>query len=172
MLFRSQTTIPILKKILWLVATSNGLVPNIDKTSKNLGVSREMIYNCLEYLRSSGLLNTLFFSGRGNSLIRKPGKIYINNSNLLRTIHGSLQLHSEIGGIRETFFVNQLSDIHKTSLHDKGDFLIDDQWIIEVGGKGKNDKQIEGLQKAYLAIDDIKVGVSNRIPLYLFGFLY
>ncbi len=167
-----QTTLPILKKILWLVATSNGLIPNIDKISKNLGVSREMIYNCLEYLNSSGLLNTLFFSGKGNALVRKPGKIYINNTNLLGAILGSLKLDSEIGGIRETFFVNQLSSLHKTSLHDKGDFLIDDQWVIEVGGRGKNGKQIKGLNKAYLAIDDIKVGVFNKIPLYLFGFLY
>jgi len=167
-----QTTLPILKKILWLVATSNGLIPNIDKISKNLGVSREMIYNCLEYLHSSGLVNILFFSGKGNALLRKPGKIYINNTNLLNVIYGSLKLDSEIGGIRETFFVNQLSCIHKTSLHDKGDFLVEDQWVFEVGGRGKNNEQIKGLNKAYLVVDDIKIGVFNKIPLYLFGLLY
>jgi len=167
-----QTTLPILKKILWLVATSNGLIPNIDKMSKNLAVSREMIYNCLEYLNSSGLLSMLFFSGKGNSLIRKPGKIYINNTNLLNSIHSSLKLDSEIGGARETFFVNQLNGIHKTSLHDKGDFLVDDKWTFEIGGRGKNSKQISGLKNAYLAVDEVKIGAFNKIPLYLFGFLY
>lgn len=167
-----QSTLLVLKKILWLVATSNGLIPNIDKISKNLGVSREMIYNCLEHLCSSGLLSTLFPSGKGNALIRKPGKIYLNNTNLLNAIHGSLKLESELGGLRETFFVNQVSSIHKVSLHDKGDFIIDDQWIIEVGGSGKNDEQIRGLKEAYLAADGIKVGFANKIPLYLFGFLY
>lgn len=167
-----QTTLPIMKRILWLVATSNGLIPNIDKMSKNLGISREMVYNCLEYLNHSGLLNDLFPGGKGNNLIRKPGKIYLNNVNLLNAIHGSLKLDSDIGGIRETFFVNQVGSTHKVALHDKGDFFIDDTWIIEVGGKGKNSKQIRGENKAYLAIDDVKIGFGNKIPLYLFGLLY
>lgn len=167
-----QTTLPILKRILWLVATSNGLIPNIDKISKNLGISREMVYNCIEYLNSSGLLNDLFSSGKGHSLIRKPSKIYLNNVNLLYAIHGSLKLESDIGGIRETFFVNQVGSNHKVALHDKGDFLIDDRCVVEVGGKGKNDKQIRTEQEAYLAIDDIKIGFGKRIPLFLFGLLY
>lgn len=167
-----QTTVPILKRILWLVATSNGLTPNIDKMSKNLGISRETIYNCLEYLSSSGLLNDLFASGKGNSLIRKPEKLYLNNSNLLNAINGSLKFESDMGGIRETFFVNQVGSMHKILLRAKGDFLIDDQFIVEVGGKGKNDKQIRGEQDAYLAIDDISIGFANKIPLYLFGLLY
>lgn len=167
-----QTTLPILKRILWLVATSNGLIPNIDKMSKNLGVSREMVYNCLEHLSSSGLLNDLFASGKGNNLIRKPGKIYLNNSNLLNAINGSLKLENDKGSIRETFFVNQVSNLHKILLHDTADFLVDDKYIIEVGGKGKNDKQIRGKQDAYLAIDDIDIGFGNKIPLYLFGLLY
>lgn len=167
-----QTTLPILKRILWLVATSNGLTPNIDKMSKNLGVSREMVYNCLEYLSSSGLLNELFASGKGNNLIRKPGKIYLNNSNLLNAINGSLKLENDIGSIRETFFVNQVGSVHKVALHDKGDFFIDNRCIVEVGGKGKNDMQIRGEKEAYIAVDDTPIGFGNKIPLYLFGLLY
>ena len=45
--------------------------------SKNLGISRELIYNCLEYLSSSGLLNEVFPPGKGNNLVRKPAKIYL-----------------------------------------------------------------------------------------------
>ncbi|MBS0629802.1 MAG: ATP-binding protein [Verrucomicrobia bacterium] len=167
-----QTTVPNLKRILWLVATSNGLTPNIDKMSKNLGISRETIYECLDYLSHSGLLMDLYPSGRGNALVRKPGKIYLNNANLLNAIHGSLKLESDVGGIREAFFVNQVSALHKVALHDKGDFIIDEKWIIEVGGKGKNGKQIKGEQEAYLAVDGIKIGFGKKIPLYLFGLLY
>ena len=167
-----QTTLPILKKILWLVATSNGLIPNIDKMSKNLGISREMVYNCLEYLSSSGLLNDVFPCGKGNNLVRKPGKIYLNNSNLLTAIHGSLKLQSDGGGIRETYFVNQVGSKHRVCLHDKCDFLIDDKWLMEVGGKNKNDYQIRGETDAYLILDNMKIGFGRKIPLYLFGFLY
>lgn len=167
-----QTTLPILKRILWLVATSNGLIPNIDKMSKNLGISRELVYNCLEYLSSSGLLNEVFASGKGNNLIRKPAKIYLNNSNILNAINGTLKLETDVGGIRETFFVNQVGCNHKVSLYDKGDFLINDRWIVEIGGKNKNDYQIREEKEAYLVLDDLKIGFGRKIPLYLFGFLY
>lgn len=167
-----QTTLPTLKKILWLIATSGGLVPNIDAMSKDIGVSRETIYNCLEYLNHSGLLNEVSPPGRGKAPVRKPGKLYLNNSNLLHAIQGTLKLETDIGGIRETFFVNQTSCLHKITLHEHGDFLIDAKWVIEVGGKGKTDKQIRGESDAYLALDDITIGISKKIPLYLFGLLY
>ena len=167
-----QTTLPILKKLLWLVATSNGLVPNIDKISKNLGISREMVYNCIEYLSSSGLLGEVAPAGKGHNLIRKPGKIYMNNPNLLHTIQGSLKFEGDGGAARETFFVNQVGNAHKIALHNKGDFFVDDLWVIEVGGKGKNGQQIKGEPDSYLAIDDIVIGFGGKIPLYLFGFLY
>ena len=54
----------------------------------------------------------------------------------------------------------------------EGDFLVDDRVVIEVGGKSKDSKQIEGVDNAYLAIDDIEFGYGNAIPLWLFGFLY
>jgi uncharacterized protein len=167
-----QTSLPVLKKLLWLVATSKGLVPNIDRISKDLRISREMVYNCLEYLKSSGLINDVYPTGKGMKLVRKPGKIYLNNTNLDHAIHGSLKLDAEVGGIRETFFVNQVGSKHKVDLHEKGDFLIDDQIIIEVGGKGKTTKQIRDIDHSYLAVDNIEIGFGKKIPLYLFGFLY
>lgn len=167
-----QTTLPILKRLLWLIATSKGLVPNIDKISKNLRISREMVYNSLEYLKSSGLANDVYPSGKGMKLVRKPGKIYLNNTNLDYAISRSLKLNTEVGGIRETFFVNQVRSHHKVDLHDKGDYLIDDHTIIEVGGRGKTNAQIRDVDHSYLAVDNIKVGFGKKIPLYLFGFLY
>ncbi|MEN9654234.1 MAG: hypothetical protein RL235_346 [Chlamydiota bacterium] len=167
-----QTTLPILKRILWLVATSNGLIPNIDKMSKNLGSSRELVYNCIEYLSSSGLLNEVFPFGKGNTIIRKPGKIYLNNPNLLYAINGSLKLRADVGGVREAFFVNQVTGKHKITLHDKGDFLVDDQWVVEIGGKNKSDHQIRDEKEGYFLLDDLPIGFGKKIPLYLFGCLY
>jgi len=166
------TTIPVLKKILWLVATSNGLIPNIDKISKNIAVSRELIYDCIEYLTRSGLLSEVLPYGRGNTLIRKPGKIYLNNTNLLHAIYGSLKLEMDAGGVRETFFVNQVSVKHKICLHDKADFFIDDKWVMEVGGKNKGDYQIRSEKESFLVLDEMPIGFGKKIPLYLFGFLY
>jgi uncharacterized protein len=164
--------LPILKKLLWLIATSKGLIPNIDRISKDMRVSREVIYNCLEYLKQSGLLNTLYTDASGLKLIRKPGKIYMDNTNLLYAINASLKLESDTGVIRETFFVNQVSDVHRCSLHDHSDFSLDGKYVFEVGGSSKDFRQINAIENAFLAVDNIEFGFNKKIPLYLFGFLY
>jgi len=61
---------------------------------------------------------------------------------------------------------------HQVHYHYQGDFILGDKIVIEVGGKSKDNKQIEGLENAYLALDDIEFGYHNAIPLWLFGFLY
>ena len=167
-----QTTLPVLKKILWLVATSDGLTPNIDNISSSIGVSREVVYNSLEYLGHSGLLLNLYPVAEGMKLIRKPGKIYLNNTNLLWAINGTLKRDSGIGGARETFFANQVMPFHKVNLHPHKDFLVDERYSIEVGGQSKSYDQIKDLDNAYLVLDEIPIGFRNKIPLYLFGFLY
>lgn len=131
-----------------------------------------MIYNCLEYLDHSGLLHNLYPAGQGMKLIRKPGKIYLNNSNLLHAINGTLKRDSSLGGVRETFFANQVGALHKVNLHSSTDFLVDDKFAFEVGGRNKDHNQIKELHSAFLAVDDIEVGLKNKIPLYLFGLLY
>jgi uncharacterized protein len=167
-----QTTLPVLKKILWLVATTDGLTPNIDHISSSLAVSREVIYNCLEYLGHSGLLLNLYHEGEGIKLIRKPAKIYLNNTNLLWAINGTLKRDGGIGGARETFFANQLQPFHKVALHSQTDFLVDKTYSFEIGGKSKDYHQIKDLEDSYLVVDNISIGYGNKIPLYLFGFLY
>ncbi len=167
-----QPTILVLKKLLWLVATSKSLVPNIDRISKDLRVSREVIYACLEHLEQAGLLNNVFHNATGLKLIRKPGKIYMENTNLICAVNGVLKLTNDIGNLRETFFVNQLSHTHRLSLHDQADFIIDNHYIVEVGGKSKNFDQIRGEANSYLAIDGVEIGFGRKIPLYIFGFLY
>jgi predicted AAA+ superfamily ATPase len=42
----------------------------------------------------------------------------------------------------------------------------------DVGGKNKGHEQIMGIDNAYLALDNIEYGYANKIPLWLFGFLY
>ena len=54
----------------------------------------------------------------------------------------------------------------------QGDFLVDNKWLFEVGGRKKSFDQIADLENSYLAIDDVEVGVGNKIPLWIFGFLY
>ena len=98
-----------------------------------------------------------------------PEKIYCDNANLMR----SLVPYADVGTLRETFFVNQMRAAgHAVSSPAQGDFLVDGDWLFEVGGKGKKFDQIKDLAKSYVAYDDVEIGIGNKIPLWLFGFLY
>ena len=76
------------------------------------------------------------------------------------------------GTMREIFFYNQLYINHSVLMPSKGDFLIDEKYTFEVGGAGKDFFQIKDMSDSYLAVDDTEYGFQNRIPLWLFGFLY
>jgi len=72
----------------------------------------------------------------------------------------------------ETFFLNQLEVNHKVTSSPFGDFTINDQFTFEIGGPTKTNEQIKGVPFSYIAADGIKWGAGNKIPLWLFGFLY
>lgn len=74
--------------------------------------------------------------------------------------------------MRETFLLNMLRTGHNVSAPAKGDFLVDDGITLEVGGKNKGSSQIMNVANAWLALDGIEIGHGNRIPLWLFGYLY
>jgi hypothetical protein len=76
------------------------------------------------------------------------------------------------GNLRETFFLSQVSAVHQVNYPDSGDFLIDQRYTVEIGGKGKTLRQIAATPDSFLALDDIPVGFERQIPLWLFGFLY
>ena len=78
---------------------------------------------------------------------------------------------SVFGNIRETFFLNQMRVGHDVIASPVSDFLIDDM-TFEVGGKNKKQKQIQGIEKAYVVKDDIEAGYMNVIPLWLLGLSY
>ena len=105
----------------------------------------------------------------GINRLNKPEKVYLNNPNLMFALTGN---PVNIGTLRETFFYNQLNVKHAVNFNDKGDFIIDKHLIFEVGGKNKTQKQIAGIENAYIAADNIEFAYKNTIPIWLFGFLY
>jgi len=50
--------------------------------------------------------------------------------------------------------------------------MVDEKYLFEIGGKDKDKKQITGSNNAFIAADNIEYGYGNKIPLWLFGFLY
>lgn len=163
-----QTTFK-LKKLLAAIASSAPYVPNLVKLRNELMVTdQRTLLKYLDFLEKAEVITSLSQKVKGNKIMQKPDKIYLANPNYFY----SLSIHEEIGTIRETFFESQLRLNHKVTLPLKGDFLVDDKFVIEIGGKNKTSKQIRNLENAFLVLDDIEIGVANQIPLWLFGFLY
>jgi len=70
--------------------------------------------------------------------LTKPEKIYLNNTALLKSINTNNNF--SVGTLGETFFLNQLSQNHTVTYPKKGDFLVDDKYLFEIGGKDKTNK--------------------------------
>lgn len=80
---------------------------------------------------------------------------------------------TEHAGVRrETFFYNQTRKDHEVCFSGTGDFEVDGKYTFEVGGRGKGFGQVKDVPDSYVVNDDVEIGVGNKIPLWLFGFLY
>jgi predicted AAA+ superfamily ATPase len=121
----------------------------------------------LSWLDKAELITILEQQAKGNQVIRKPEKIYLNNTNFLHCIDP----RHDIGTIRETFFLNQVRTTESVVFTNSADFLVNNNWTFEIGGRNKN-PQPNPPDNYFLALDDIETSYRNVIPLWLFGFLY
>lgn len=165
----NHSTIRNMKKLLYIISQSVPFTPNISKLAEKLESSRNTLLKLLDLLSQAGLISLLRQETKGISYLQKPEKIYLQNPSLA---HYLSERKPNIGNLRETFFFSQLQTSHQVTAPRYGDFMIDDQYLFEVGGPSKTRTQIKGLPNAYIAADGIKGGTGDKIPLWLFGFLY
>lgn len=158
-----------LKKFLYILSESVPFSPNISKLSAAMEVTRETVVKYLHYLEKAKLLSLVYAQGKGISKLAKPAKVYLDNVNLMYALDSGVV---NTGNKRETFFQNQLSVMHKIEVPAKGDFLIDSKFLFEIGGANKTYHQIANQENSFIASDNIEYGFGNKIPIWLFGFLY
>jgi hypothetical protein len=163
------TSVHYLRKLLSILAEIVPYKPNIVKLSRQVGISRETLIRYLYLLERADMLILLQSGSHGISKMNKPEKIYLNNPNLSNVLAG---IPSNPGTLRETFFLNQLQVLHSVHWSEKSDFLVDNKYTFEIGGKRKNKKQIAGIDNSFVAADNIEYALHNKIPLWIFGFLY
>jgi hypothetical protein len=165
------SSIKKIKRLLAVIAESAPFTPDLKRLKRIVEIGDERtLKNYLKYLEDGGVIISLTKKGGGLGALEKPEKIYLNNPNQIYAI--SSKGKENTGTIRETFFINMLSILHKVSMPQKGDFYIDNKYTFEIGGKNKSFKQIKDINNSFLAIDDVETGIGNKIPLWLFGFLY
>jgi len=158
-----------IKQLLLIISEAVPFIPNVSKLSEKIGINRATLLLYLHYLEEIGLTINLFKQSGGISKLQKPLKIYLENSNLMYALSPS---GVNLGNKRETFFANQVRFQHKIMYTEQGDFFVNESYIFEIGGKLKSGKQIKNLDNAFIVADDIEYGFQNKIPLWMFGFLY
>lgn len=158
-----------LKRLLAIIAQSAPFKPNFTQIGGQLEVSRNNIADLCVWLEKAGLIGQLRNSTGGIQGLGKVDKVYLDNTNL---IHVLGEPNTEKGTIRETFFFNQMRVTQGITSSSVSDFLINETFTFEVGGKKKKQKQIQSAEQGYVVKDDIETGYGNIIPLWFFGLLY
>jgi predicted AAA+ superfamily ATPase len=162
-------TILKIKKLLGTIAEMVPFTPNITHLSAAIEIGRHALVKYLYLLDKSGVIQCITEPNQTLQTLAKPQKVYLENTNI---IHSLAFQNINTGNVRETFFVNQLRTKHKVNTAQNGDFTIDENIVFEIGGKNKSNWQIKNTENAYIAADNIETGFANKIPLWLFGFLY
>lgn len=161
--------IPKIKQLLGIIASSAPFVPNVNKLSERIGITRNTLIAYLFYLNETDLVNSIYKDASGISRLQKPDKLFLENTNMTYALASD---NTEIGNMRETFFVNQVGYRHQVEYASQGDFLVDGKYTFEVGGRKKTNKQIKDVEHSFVVADEIEYGGANKIPLWMFGLLY
>jgi predicted AAA+ superfamily ATPase len=157
-----------LKRLLSIISESVPFKPNLSKIAEMISVSRNSLDDYFSYMEKAGLISQLRNETGGIRSLGKVDKVYLDNTNLIFSLAGE---KSNVGNIRETFFLNQMRVRNEVVSSKNADFVIKD-YTFEVGGKNKQQKQLEKDGKSYIVKDDIEFGYMNIIPLWSLGMNY
>jgi predicted AAA+ superfamily ATPase len=158
-----------IKQLLYILSVNVPFMPNIQKLAEKMGIARNTLMHYLFYLEKAKMVHSLYPTGKSISILQKPEKIYLHNTNLAYVLSPE---NINAGTLRETFFLNQVSAFHEVNAADRGDFMVDNHYIFEIGGKNKTNQQVQEIENAFVVKDDMVNGFGNKIPLWMFGFLY
>jgi len=158
-----------LKKLLQILSKSVPFKPNMTSLSTRTGISLNTLKQYLYLMHDAEIVSLLRSPIKGINSLNKPEKIYIDNSNMMFALASQ---QPDKGNIGETFFINQLKQGHQIYSSKDVDFIVDEKFHFEIGGRNKTKKQIRNLENSWIIKDNIEIGYSNVAPLWLFGFLY
>ncbi len=157
--------LPKMRRLLYLISTQVPGAVNVSKLSQETQISRATVMNYIKCFKDARLINTLYKEGEYHP--QKPGMVYMHNTNL---IYSNRTVAADRQAVCETFFYNMLHQSHRLNLGANSvRFIVDGQYpfrVISNRGKSRMGSDI------YYAMDNLRMGGDNVIPLWLFGFLY
>ena len=155
------------KRLIGIIAASQPYQPNMSTLAGLMATTRNQLLKLFELLDRAGIIRQIFTVTSSPKSLAKPQKILLNNTSLMCALRSP-----KIGTERECAFASLLSVNHTVGFARQGDFIIDDRYLFEIGGRNKGFAQIKNIPDSFVAADDIEFGFGNKIPLWLFGFLY
>ena len=164
----SFETLQKVKKLIMIISEHVPFEPKMSELWKQLATNNELGLRMLYSLDKAQILSLLTSNIKNYKYLYKPEKIFLGNTNLMHALCPTVNKGNE----RETFFNSQLSVAHNVKHPQKGDFLVDEKYLFEIGGHKKTFDQIADVPDSFLAKDDTETGYGNRIPLWMFGFIY
>ncbi len=156
------------KQLVNIIAAQTPSPLNAKQTAELMEVTKNQLIKILSLLERSQILRLLYFRGERNpkSMI-KPQKVLFDNPSMLYATG-----QGDKGKARESFLASMLARGHEVAYPKEGDLLVEGRYLFEVGGSGKGFGQIKDLPDSFVAADGVECGYGNKIPLWLFGFLY
>lgn len=164
----SFDTIQKVKKLMMIISERVPFEPKMSELWKQLSTNNELGLRMLYALDKAQIVSLLTSKTKSYKSLHKPDKILLDNTNLMYALSFMINKGNE----RETFFNSQLHTNHSIKYPSKGDFLVEDKYLFEVGGQKKSFDQIADIPDSFLAVDNTEIGHRNRIPLWMFGLLY
>ncbi len=165
----TPATIRKIKRMLMVLSESCPQLPRMNALFAEIETTRVQGLTMLDILERAALVQQLKSEKASLKNLSRPDKIYPDNPNMMFALVGRV----DIGTLREAVFLNQLRGAgHDVKYPPQGDFKVDGRWLFEVGGPGKGFDQIKDLPDSFVVADDMEIGFGNKIPLWLFGFLY
>jgi len=164
----SPAVVRKLKQLLSVITSSVPFKPNYSELARMVDVDRKLLPTYLLYMHKAALIRLLPPEGESVATMEKAEKVYLGNTNYINVMNIA---NPNEGNIRETFFYASMLVRHRVTSSNQTDFIVDG-YSFELGGKNKKQKQIQGIENAYVVKDDIEYAYRNVIPLWMFGMNY
>lgn len=156
------------KQLINVIASQSPSPLNAKLTAEMMDITKNQLVKIFSLLERSQILRLLYFKAERNpKAMIKPQKVLFDNPSILYATG-----YADKGKVRESFFASMLAVGHELAYPKDGDLLIDGRYLFEIGGARKGFNQIKDIPDSFVAADDIEFGMGNKIPLWLFGFLY
>ncbi len=155
-----------IRQLLWISINSFGSKLNITEMSSQIGVTRATLLQYLDYLEKGKLLNLLKYKDKQESIMTKPDKVFPGNVNIAFSL-SEKKINKRF--LDKTFLQSQFAALGSIYFNEHADFEFKDKLFQSLSNmKAKN---INEKLKIH-AVDMLEIGVNNKFPLWLFGFMY